>query len=629
MKKTKKAGLGLTIGALGIVFGDIGTSPLYVFSSAFSKTGFNLTISKEFVLGILSLIIWSLFIVVTIKFIMFLMKADNDGEGGILSLVAIIKNQINKVKHKGLILIFGIIGVALFFGDSTITPAISVLSAVEGLKIIAPSLSNLIIPITLLIVAFLFLIQSKGSGYIGSYFGPIMFIWFAAIGLAGLHQIMLHPTVLTSFSPLIGIIFMIHHPLSALVAMGVVVLAITGSEALYADLGHFGRNAIKNAWLFIAFPALISCYLGEAALIINNGQTANSPLFSLFPSWLNIPIVLLATLATVIASQSVISGTFSLIKQAIGLNFLPKMNISHTSNKKIGQIYIPVVNLIMFIAVIFLVIFFKSSTKLAGAYGIAVSGTLLIDALLYLTLIHSIKKIILIKFILISITILPLDILFVVANLPKILSGGWFSIGLGFIVFEIILTWIKGQEIIVRERRLLEKPITQFINEIKTIDPPIKKISGLGIYIGHHQDLTPLALRANFNEFNELHRKILIINIEITHKPHIAELNRANIVLLDKSNQIYHLILSYGFHDHINVPETMMKLPNLPDNLKNNIPYASYFISLSEIVPTTKNNMASWRKIIYIFLAKNATSNSEFYKLPLNKTVEIRYLLSL
>ena len=629
MKKIKKTGLGLTLGALGVVFGDIGTSPLYTFSAAFSKTGFNIKISKNFLLGILSLVIWALVIIVSVKFVMFLMKADNEGEGGILSLVTILKRNFDKIKHKKFFLILGVIGVALFFGDSTITPAISVLSAVEGLKTVTPDLTTLVIPITLLIVALLFLIQSKGSGYIGSYFGPIMLIWFTTIGLGGLFGIISHPVVLNSLNPLEAISFAINNPATAFVAMGAVVLAITGAEALYADLGHFGRGAIKNAWFYAVFPSLILCYLGEVGVILSNPLAVNNPLFSLFPSYLELPIVILATVATVIASQSVISGTFSLVKQAVALNYLPKMNIYHTSRKKIGQIYIPSVNLLMFISVIFLIIFFKDSSKLAGAYGIAVSGTLLIDAILYLNVINKVIKFSKLKTTLIGFVILPLDVLFVATNIPKILSGGWFPVAIGIIAFEVITTWIKGQEIVGKERRLQEKPIGDFIVEIGEAKPPIKKIPGLGIYIGHHQDLTPLALRANLNEFSELHQEILIINILTNNKPHQPEDKRAEIINLDKANKINHIILSYGFHDHINVPETLAKLPNLSNHLKRELPHASYFISLSEIVLTTKKNLASWRKIIYVFLSKNAVNSSDFYKLPINRTVEIRYLLSL
>lgn len=629
MKISKKASIGMSIGALGIVFGDIGTSPLYVFSSAFSKSGFKLTISKEYVLGILSLIIWSLIVVVSIKFIVFLMRADNDGDGGILSLVTILRNHIDKIKHKKIIIIMGIIGVALFFGDSTITPAISVLSAVEGLRVITPELSNLIIPITLLVVSVLFLIQSRGSGYIGKYFGPIMLIWFSSIGLAGLFKLIAHPLVLAGLSPITGMRFVSDHPLTAFIAMGAVVLAITGAEALYADLGHFGRTTIQNAWFYVVFPALILCYLGEAASILNNASAATNPLFSLFPTYLEIPAVVLATVSTVIASQSVISGTFSLVKQAVALNFLPKMNISHTSIKKIGQIYIPGINLLLFLSVSFLIIYFKSSDRLAAAYGIAVSGTLLIDALLYLIVTQKVWLFNNLKLFFIGLIILPLDIVFVLANSVKFISGGWFPIAIGIVVFVIILTWMKGQEIISKERRLQEKPLAEFIKELAESSPPIKKIPGLAIYIGHHQDLTPLALRANLSEFHELHQEILIINIEITNKPHVPEDSRGNFTNLDKENKINHLVLSYGFRDHINIPETLSKLPNLSPHLKRELPSASYFISLSEIVMTTKKNLASWRKIIYVFLSKNAVTSSEFYKLPLAKTVEIRYLLSL
>lgn len=630
MNKSQKKSLILTIGALGIVFGDIGTSPLYVLNTAFTKTGFNINISKNNLLGVISLIIWSLIIVVSIQFVFFLMKADNDGEGGILSLVALIRNNLKKIKHQQTFIILGIIGVALFFGDSTITPAISVLSAVEGLKLISPSFTNYIIPITLAIVVGLFMIQKKGSGLIGEFFGPIMLIWFSTIAIGGGLQVIKHPYVLAAILPTEAIGFFINNPGLAFVSIGAVVLAVTGSEALYADLGHFGRQPIKRAWFYLVFPSLILCYMGEAALILSDHLTASSPLFLLFPKELQIPVIIIATLATVIASQSVISGAFSLAKQAIALNFLPKLKINHTSRIKIGQIYLPFVNICLFLAVSFLVIYFKSSVKLANAFGFAVSGTLLVDAILYLVLIKNIYRKSLIKIAMIGVIILPLDILFVTANLSKIREGGWFPLLIGLIIFEIIITWIKGRSIISKERRLLEKPLIKFIDQIHDYQPAITRIPGVGVYIGHHADLTPLALHANFNEFHELHDQVIILTIETTDKPHIPENMRATIDNLKYPNDgISHIKLSFGFYDHINIPDTLNKIKHLNKETNFTINNPSYFVSLSEIVPSKKHNLVFWRKYLYIFMAKNSLSNSEFYLLPLSKTVEIRYLITL
>ena len=630
MHRSKKGMIGLSIAALGVVFGDIGTSPLYVMSTAFGKIGYHLKINQDNIYGVVSLIIWSLVIIVSIQFISFLMRADNAGEGGILSLVALLKDKLANHKYRNYFILLGVFGVALFFGDSTITPAISVLSAVEGIKIITPGLNSFVIPITIGIIIALFLLQKKGTGYIGHLFGPIMLTWFSVIALGGFWRIIIYPNILIALSPLTGINFMLSHLSIAFISMGAVVLAITGSEALYADLGHFGRKPISKAWFFVVFPSLVLCYLGEGALLLSNQSTALNPFFLLFPKILTIPIIILATVATIIASQSVISGAFSLIKQAIQLNFLPKMSIRHTSEKEIGQVYLPFINLILFGMVVFLVIFFKSSANLANAFGMAVSGTLLIDAILYLVLISEVFYQSKYKLLLISLILLPLDILFVLSNLSKFFQGGYIPIIISVIIFELILTWIKGQIIIVKERRSLEGPIQKFIDQIHNTKPAIKRIPGTGIYIGHHIDLTPLALHATFNELQQLQEKVIIVSVKLINQAHVNDDNRAIIDNLNYTNDgISHVILNYGFHDHVNIPEALKRINHSNAELNANLNKASYFISLSEIVPSKRHNLSWWRKTLYIFMTKNAISTSEFYKLPLNQTVEIRYLINL
>ncbi len=630
MNKIQKSSIGLSIAALGVVFGDIGTSPLYVMSAAFGKIGYHLAINSTNILGVISLITWSLVIIVTIQFIIFLMKADNGGEGGILSLVALIKNKLTDHKYQKYFIFLGIFGLALFFGDSTITPAISVLSAVEGLKIINPNFSSFIIPITITIIITLFAIQKKGTNFIGHLFGPIMFSWFSVIAIGGFWRITQYPKILIAILPTTAINFLASHPTVAFISMGAVVLAVTGSEALYADLGHFGRKPISKAWYFVVFPALVLCYLGEGALLLSNSANSINPFFLLFPKILTLPIIVLATIATIIASQSVISGAYSLTKQAIQLNFLPKMLIHHTSKKEVGQIYLSFINFILFLMVIFLVIFFKSSTNLANAYGMAVSGTLLIDAILYLVLISKALHRSKYKLLLISLILLPLDLLFVVSNLSKFFLGGYIPIIISLIIFELILTWIKGQVIIVRERRALEGPLQDFIEKIHTQKPSIKRIPGVGVFIGHHTDLAPLALHAILNELNELHQKVIIVSVEIINQSHVTSQDRAVINNLGYENDgISHVNLKYGFHDHINIPEALEKIEYSSEEINTNLSAASYFISLSEIVPSKRHNMSWWRKAIYVFMAKNATSTSEFYQLPLNRTMEIRYLISL
>jgi len=629
MSKLKKSTVGLMIGALGVVFGDIGTSPLYALTAAFGKLGFHLRIDTTNVYGVISLLIWSVSLIVSIKFIHFIMRADNRGEGGIMALVTKLKESTLAYNYKWYFVIIGIIGVALFYGDSTITPAISVLSAVEGLNIISPHLSSFVIPVTLIILSGLFAIQRFGTGIIGKFFGPIMFMWFVVIGLGGGWQILKHPSVLIALSPWTAIHFFYSQPVLAFVAMGAVVLAITGTEALYADMGHFGKRPISRSWFWVVFPSLLLCYMGEGALMVHNPAAANSPFFLLYPVLLQTPIVILATLATVIASQAVISGAFSLTRQAVQLDFLPKMVINHTSTRETGQIYVPFVNLVLFVIVVLLVVMFGSSTRLADAYGVAVSGTLAIDTILYLVIMHSVWHKRSWKVFLAGLAFLPIDLLFVASTIPKILQGGWVPVLIALILMVLITTWIKGQVVIIRERKALEGPLQKFIDDVNHEKPAISRIPGTAVYIAHHSDLTPMALHATFNDLHELHQEVIIVSVEITDQAHIPEKERAVIDNLGYDDGIIHVSLFYGFHDAIHIPETLKKLSHHYKELDTNLDGASYLISLTRVVLTRRHNLARWRKAIYLLMARNAVSTSDYYKLPIGRTVEMRSLIKL
>ncbi|GAC1498854.1 MAG: potassium transporter Kup [Candidatus Saccharimonadales bacterium] len=617
------------IGAIGVVFGDIGTSPLYALQAVFGRQGQHVAITQANVQGIISLVIWSITLVVSIKFVFFIMRADNGGEGGILALVALIKSSKLKSKRKWLYIALGLIGASLFYGDSVITPAISVLSAVEGLNVISPNLSHIVLPLTLVMLTALFWVQKYGTGLIGRIFGPVMLTWFIVIAAAGGYQVWLHPEILRALLPTTALIFFLSHPLIAFFSMTAVVLAITGAEALYADLGHFGRPPIARAWFFIVFPALAICYMGQGSLILHNSRLEGNLLVQMFPSGLRIPFVILATLATLIASQSVISGAFSLTRQAVQLNFLPKMLIKHTSYREIGQIYLPFINFLLFVAVTLLVVTFGASENLANAYGIAVSGTLAADTILFMVVVGVIWKKPASIIFLTGLAFLPLDIIFVSANTSKIFHGGLFPVFIGAIIFIIIKTWLSGEKIVSSERIAMEGPLQDFIDKIHNADPAIIRNPGTAVYISHHPDFAPLALHATVEELHELPEKVVIISVIITTAAHVPEENRVRLDSLKYSDGISHIVLSYGFHDSINVPNVLKSIRNLSPELDFDVAEASYFISLGKVVATNRHNMSIWSKNLYFLLARNARSTSDYYKLPSDRTEEMSTLLKL
>ena len=554
------AGIGvLTLGALGVVFGDIGTSPLYALQTVFHADHGSVPTSQSAVYGVLSLVFWAVTIIVSIKYVTFIMRADNDGEGGIMALIALIQRAGLPSRTTQLVLIsLGIFGAALFYGDGMITPAISVLSAVEGLEVVSPSLDSLVVPIALTILTALFVIQRFGTGAVGRLFGPVMGLWFGILAIAGIAQITEHPGVLRALSPSYAVDFFLEHGGTAFVALGSVVLAVTGAEALYADMGHFGRPPIRRAWFFLVFPALTLNYLGQGALIVEDSAAIESPFFLLFPDWSRIPMVVLATFATVIASQAVISGAFSVTRQAVGLGFLPRLTIRHTSHQEIGQVYVPAVNWGIFIAVVALVVGFGTSTALASAYGIAVTGTLAIDTILFFFVVRFLWKKPLWLVITGAVAFLIVDLAFFSANLTKVLHGGWFPLVIALVIFVVLTTWQKGREILTRNRTEEEGPLRAFVDEIRSYDPPVYRSPGTAVFLNANKKTTPLAMRATVEHSNALHRNVVILSIETLKVPNVPEGEQVTIDDLGyRDDGISHVVARVGFQDEVDVPRIL------------------------------------------------------------------------
>ncbi len=626
----RKGATALTIGALGVVFGDIGTSPLYAMHAVFGPVGQRLAINQTNIYGIISLVVWSITLVVSVKYIGFVMRASNKGEGGIMALVSLVRGGELPQRYKWLFITLGLVGVSLFYGDSAITPAISVLSAVEGLKVVEPGLHMFILPVTFIILASLFWIQKYGTGFIGRLFGPAMLAWFTAIGLGGGWRVWQHPGILRALSPLQAVSFFVDRPVVAFVSMGAVILAITGAEALYSDMGHFGRRPIARAWFWLVFPSLLLCYMGQGALLLSQSASAANPFILLFPEAVRFSVVLLAMVATVIASQSVISGAFSLTRQAVQLDFLPKMLVRHTSDQEVGQIYLPFVNLVLFVAVTLLVFVFGSSAKLAGAYGMAVSGTLAIDSMLFIVVMRALWQRSKLAVSLLGGLFLTVDALFVTSNLSKLRHGAWLPLALAVIIFLLIDTWRRGQHIIREERKAMEGSLQAFVDQVHAMKPPLRRIPGQAVYISHHPDRAPLALHATVNELHELSEKVVLVTVKVTDLAHVPEAERAvfdNLRYHDDG--ISHLTLQYGFHDSPNVPRTLAVLRHTSPEIDFDPEAAAYFISLATVVRSNRRNLSGWRKSLYSLMVRNALSSTDYYKLPIGRTVEMRSLIKL
>jgi len=612
----------LALGALGVVYGDIGTSPLYAEQVIFNAHRDAAHATAAGVYGVVSLIFWALMIIVSLKYAGVIMRAHNRGDGGVMALTALIQRR--RVGRGVLLVVLGIFGAGLFLGDGMITPAISVTSAVEGLKVATPGLSHLIVPISLAILAGLFAIQRKGTGAVGWLFGPAILVWFTVIGALGAREVVAHPGVLQGLSPSWGVRFMADHGVAAFLALGAVVLAVTGAEALYADRGHFGVSPIRMTWFGIVLPAVVLSYLGQGALILAHPHTISNPFYLLVPSGARIPMVFLATIATIIASQAAITGSFSMVRQAVQLGLLPRIKVLHTSDLE-GQIYVPLVALGLAVGVAALVLVFQTSARLANIYGVAVTGTFVLDTILFLAVARSLWRTAYWKLAILGTLFLVAEISFFSANLTKIAHGAWFPLSVGLLTAVVMLTWQRGRVIVTRNRTAEEGPLEEFLDELRTADPPILRIPKVAVYLSPGKRTTPLALRADVEHYGVLPEKVLIVAVVPVSVPHVDREDQFELERIGQGlMKVVHLTIRAGYQDSQNVPAALAlarKRGFLDRNL--DLEHASYFVSRMTMTPTHEPGMARWRKLLFIGMARNATSPIEHFGLPIDSTVAV------
>ena len=616
-KVSKPAVPALTLAALGVVFGDIGTSPLYALKESFHATR-GLPINEINVLGILSLIFWTITLIVSIKYVLVIMRADNNGEGGIMALLALnLRQKGLSSRKKFIIIILGFVGASLFFGDGIITPAISVLSAVEGLSIATPAFDRFIIPISIGILVALFAVQRHGSAVMGKFFGPITLIWFLSIGAIGISSIIQSPFVLALLSPHWAFLFVVNNPFISFFVMGAVVLTVTGGEALYADMGHFGILPIRLGWFLIVLPCLILNYAGQGALLLRDPSAIANPFYLLLPSALLYPMIILATAAAVIASQALISGVFSMAKQAIQLGYLPRLTILHTSDSEIGQIYIPLLNWLLFISITILVLIFETSSSLAGAYGLAVTVTMFCDTLLVAFLAYSYWKWQTWKVLLFIIPFVFIDLILLSSNLLKVFIGGWVPVFIAIIVFTLMMTWKKGREILQEK---LQKDTLALNTFIQYMGDTNQRISGNAVFLTGTPQVVPHALLHNLKHNKVLHERNLLVTISIMEVPYVDAENRIETEVLDKG--FYRIRLNYGFKEEPDVPKALEKAFDIL-GLEYNLMDISFFVSRERLIPIMSNKMSNWREKLFVTMQKNTSPVSDFYKIPSNRVVEL------
>ncbi len=614
--------LPLALGALGVVFGDIGTSPLYALQTVFSADNHVVRPVPVDVYGVISLVFWSILIIVSVKYVVFMLRADNDGEGGIMALAALIRQRVSARRVVAAAVLLGMFGAALFFGDSVITPAISVLSAVEGIDVVSPSVQNAVLPIGAGIVAVLFLVQRFGTGIVGRFFGPVMVLWFAVIGVLGLPQIVGHPGILRSLSPSYAFSFAAADPRIAFLAMGSVVLAITGAEALYADMGHFGKPPIRRAWFAVVFPALTLNYLGQGALILHDRAAIANPFFYLVPGWGRVPMVALATLATVIASQAVISGAFSVTRQAIRLGFLPYLSIRQTSRREGGQIYVPAVNWLLFAAVLIIMFTFRSSSRLASAYGLAVTGTLLLTTGLFLVLARWAWHWRPWRLLLAGIVFGGLELVFFAANLTKVTHGGWLPLLIGALAVTVMLTWRRGARIVTSKRIALEGSLSAFVEEMRRRQPP--RVPGTAVFPHPTKDTTPLALRANVTFNGVLHERVIVVSVRSANVPYVPLAESITVDSLNYADDgITYLSARFGFMDDHDIPKALGVAHKLIPELDVDPATAVYFLSRITIEGGPDHDMPQWQKRLFTGLTHNSGSPSADFCLPAERTLAV------
>lgn len=609
----------LAVAALGVVFGDIGTSPLYSIQTAFSIEHNRIAPTPQDVYGVISLVVWSITVIVSIKYVALVMQADNQGEGGILALVALLRRKLRGKRLMALVTTLGIVGAGLFYGDSLITPAISVMSAIEGVTVSDPQLGRLVLPVAVIILTGLFILQRFGSGGVGRGFGPVMAIWFLSIALLGLPHIVRRPDILRALSPSYAVTFWIAHPGIAFVAMAAVVLTITGAEALYADMGHFGPQPIRTAWFVVVFPCLVVNYLGQGSLILQDPGAIGNPFFHLAPAWAQLPMVVLATVATIIASQAVISGAFSVSHQAIRLGLLPRLTVQHTSKKEGGQIYMPTINWILYVGVLLLVAVFQSSVALANAYGLAVTGTLILTTTLFLMLAALVWRWPAWLVAVIACTVGLLELVFFGANLTKIISGGWLPVLIAAMVILIMTTWMRGAEQMRVRRAEMEGPLRPWVEHVR--DAGVPRVPGTAIFLHGNPDTVPLALKENLRFNHVLHEQVVIVTVINENVPHIHHVDRVSVNDLGyRDDGIIHMRIRLGFNDSQDVPRGLEWSHGKGAEFEVDPAQARYFVSVLTVL-TQDRGIRSWRKRLYIWLTHNASGHISAFRLPPEQTI--------
>lgn len=608
----------LSLAAIGVVYGDIGTSPLYTLNTIFTGGLHPVSLNPENILGILSLIFWSLMIVVSFKYVAFIMRADNRGEGGIMALMVLALRKLeDNGKTRAIVMLLGIFGAALFYGDGIITPAISVLSAVEGLQIASPAFKTFVIPITVAVLWALFIFQRKGSARVGALFGPIMCAWFGILAVLGVLSIVAEPHVLGALNPLHGIVFLIASPWMGFLALGGVVLALTGAEALYADMGHFGRHPIQLAWFGLVLPALVLNYFGQGALLMHNPKAIANPFYLLAPGWALYPLVILSTVATVIASQAVISGAFSMTRQAMQLGYSPRMEMQQTSEQEIGQIYLPGINWTLMLAVMVLILGFRTSTSLAAAYGIAVTGTMAITSILAFIVVRKLWGWGWIRGGLLIISLLTIDLAFFSANAIKIEEGGWFPLVFGLGVFLLMTTWKRGRQLL-RER--LQRDALDLVPFAGTMgSASVTRVAGTAVFLTANPDGVPHALLHNMKHNKVLHEHVVVLCVRMLDIPHVLDEERIEHQAL--SNNFHRLIVRFGFKDEPDIPKALELCAR--QGLPLDPMETSFFIGRETLIPKVGSDMPVWREKLFIAMYRNAGSVVGFFKIPPNSVVEL------
>jgi KUP system potassium uptake protein len=606
----------VVVAAIGVVFGDIGTSPLYTLRECFTGAH-GLPLTEENVYGILSVVFWAIMIVVTLKYVTLIMRANNHGEGGIMALTALVSAGLKDPRARWLLVGLGIFGAAMFYGDGMITPAISVLSAVEGLDVMAPALKPYVVPLTLVILIGLFSIQRHGTASVGGLFGPVVCVWFAVLALLGAMEIAQNAAVLAALSPTYALGFLTGNPLAAFLALGAVVLAVTGTEALYADMGHFGAKPIRRAWLFFVLPALVLNYFGQGALIIRDPAAIKNPFYLLAPSWALLPLVVLATCATVIASQAVISGAFSMTRQAIQMGYCPRLTVTHTSGRQIGQIYVPFINWTLLCAVMLLVVGFQSSSNLAGAYGIAVTMALTIDSLLIYVVLTRLWRWNRFAALAVVVPLLAIDLAFLASNALKIPQGGWFPIAIGIIAFTLLTTWKRGRAILFERLAEETMPIDLFIASIEA-SPPVR-VPGTAVFLTSTEGRVPHALLHNLKHNKVLHERVVLLTLKTRDVPTVSAAKRVRIV--DLGCNFLQIEGTYGFMEDQDIPALLDQAGRR--GVAFDMMDTSFFASRETLIPSVGPGMAIWREKLFVSMSKNATKATEYFKIPTNRVVEL------